>query len=102
MKKLNLVLILILSSSAFSSFAVETFKLTEDYLNVSKISLQGSQLSSGGNVGFEEVEDDALNFLANGEKTEALIAFLSDIRAAHPKFEKLSDQELLQVLLASE
>lgn len=102
MKKMNLALVLALSLSAFSSSAFETFQVTNGLLNVSIISLQGSQFSSAGGVPFEMIEDDAVSFLANNEKSDVLAGFLSDLRMANPKLEQFSDKEILQALLASE
>ena len=51
---------------------------------------------------FSTVESDALAFLANGEKTDALDSFLADLRAANPQLDQLTDAEILQGLMSAE
>lgn len=96
MKKLSRALVVCLAFLSFSTYSMDCFRLTENFLNLSVITLEGSQstMEISSMVELRAVTDDAINFLATGEETESLVSFFKSLKTTFPSLDNLSDQEL--------
>ncbi len=96
MKKFTCAFIVSFVFFSFTSNCMDCFRLTENFLNLSVITLEGSQstLEISSMVEIKTMKDDAINFLATGEETESFVSFLSTLKETFPSLDSLSDQEL--------
>ena len=96
MKKFSRLVIFCSALFSFSAYSMDCLRLTEAYLNLSVITLEGSQSSVeiSNTTEFKAVKDDAINFLATGEETEVLSSFLNQLKNTFHSLNALTDQEL--------
>ncbi len=94
-KLIKLALVSTLLVGSLSSYAFETtasLGASSFWAQlISTIQVSSSDIEQ---AEYNAVKDDAANFLANDEASDALSAFISDIRSSNENFKGFSDKEI--------
>ena len=99
MKKIvKLVCVSALMMASLSSYALETTVASGVMSSYSQLVASLATSSDVQVVEFNALQDDAINFLANGELSEALSSFINEFKMKNPNFSGLNDRDVALAL----